>query len=82
MVKSINLLIRLRNIFRDIFNDEEMSITEETYRSDIEDWDSVSHVKIVLAVEEEFAIRLTTDEVASIKSVGGFIAAINRHTEI
>lgn len=74
----MSYLVKLRNIFREIFDDDLMSISEETQRGDIEDWDSVAHVKLVLAVEAEFGIRLTTDEVATVKSVGDFLGAINK----
>ncbi len=74
----MDLMIRVRNIFREIFDDDELFISEETMYSDIEDWDSIAHVKLVLAIEEEFGIRLTTEEVTSIKSVGGFVAAIQK----
>lgn len=74
----MNNLIKIRNIFRDIFDDEEMTISEETSRKDLEDWDSVEHVKLVLTIEDEFGIRLTTEEVSSIKTVGDFIRAIEK----
>lgn len=76
----MNLIVRLRNIFKEIFDDDDLLISEETMYSDIDDWDSVAHVKLVLAIEEEFCIRLTTEEVTSIKSVGGFMAAIQKRT--
>jgi len=75
------LLQKLRTIFRDIFDDESMSISEGTSRDELDEWDSVAHVKIVLSVEDEFDIRLTMDDVTSIKTVGDFIQAIVRHTE-
>lgn len=73
------LLVKLRNIFREIFDDETMKISEDTDRTDIEDWDSVAQVKLVLSIEEVFEIRLSTAEVATIKSVGDFIRAIDKH---
>ncbi len=74
----MNNLIKIRNIFRDIFDDEEMTISEETSRKDIEDWDSVAHIKLVLTIEDEYGIRLTTEEVSSIQTVGDFICAIEK----
>ena len=80
MEDAINTLIKLRHIFRDIFDDEALDISENTAKSDIEDWDSIAHVKIILAIEEEFNIRFTTEEVASIKTIGEFMKAIHQHT--
>jgi len=79
MAELLNALTKLRTIFRDIFDDDMMSITESTSKMDIEDWDSVAQIKLVLAIEEEFAVRLSTEEVSSIKSVAGFIDVIQRH---
>ena len=75
----MNDLVVLRNIFREVFDDEFLSITEETSRNDLEEWDSIGHVKLVLTVESEFGIRLSTEEVATIKCVSDFLAVIKRH---
>jgi acyl carrier protein len=75
----MNYIIKLRNIFRDIFDDESMAISEFTMREDIEDWDSVAHIKLVLAIEDDFGIRLSMEEMSAIKSVSEFITAIHRH---
>lgn len=77
----MSTLVRLRNIFLDVFDDDAITVSETTSKSTLEDWDSVAHVKLVLAIEEEFGIRFTTEEVASITSVGGFVDAIQRHVE-
>lgn len=79
MATKLDVLYKLRNIFREIFDDEDMIITEETSRKDIEDWDSVAHVKLVLAIEAEFNIRFTTEEVSTIKTVGDFLNVIEKH---
>ncbi len=79
MVETLTISIKLRTIFRDIFDNEMMNITESTSKMDIEDWDSVAQIKLVLAIEEEFAVRLSIEEVSSIKSVAGFMDSIQRH---
>lgn len=76
----MNTVSKLRRIFQDIFDDDTLTIAPETLSNDIDDWDSVAHVKLVLMIEEEFGIRFTTDEVASIKSVADFINAIDKHS--
>ena len=73
-----NTLIKLRRVFREVFDDSRLSISESTLRPDIEDWDSIAHIKLVLTTEEVFGIKFTTDEVTSIKSVGQFIDTIQR----
>ncbi len=73
--------IKIRNVFREVFDDDEMIILDSTSSKDIEDWDSVAHIKLVLSLEQEFSIRLTIDEVASIKTVDDFKQSISRHLE-
>ena len=79
MIDRKNILIKLRRVFREVFDDNQISISESTSRPDIEDWDSIAHIKLVLTIEEVFGIKFTTDEVASIKSVGQFIGVIEQH---
>ena len=71
-------LIKLKSIFYDIFEDEDLTISEETSRKELKEWDSVAHVKLVLTIEDEFNMRFTTEEVASIKTVSDFIGAIEK----
>lgn len=72
-------LVQLQRIFREAFDDDALTITPETSQRDLAGWDSVAHIKIVLALESELGVRLAADEVIGIKSVGEFLAAIDRH---
>ena len=75
----MNTMIELRNIFREIFDDDLMSISQGTMRSNLDDWDSISHIKLVLTIEEKFEIRMTTDEVASLNSVNDFLDIVKKN---
>ena len=66
----------LNAIFCDIFDEPALNVTQTTSSLDIPDWDSVAQVKLVLAVEEEFGVDFTTDEVAAFKCVGDFMRAL------
>lgn len=66
----------LNAIFRDIFENPDLIVTPATSALDIPDWDSVAEVKLVLAIEDEFGVEFTTDEVAGFKCVGDFLAAL------
>ncbi len=74
-------LFVLQNIFREVFDDDSLCVTPETSAKDIDGWDSVAQVKLVLAVEEQFGFQFTEDEVSSIRDAGGFIAAIERRRQ-
>ncbi len=70
------ILPRLTAIFRDLFGDETITLTPETTAEDIEDWDSVSHISIIVAVEIAFGIKFQTAELESLKKVGDMVALI------
>ena len=61
---------RLNEVFRDVFDDDEITVNEDTTADDIEDWDSLEHINLISAVEDEFGIRFKMGEVSSMKNVG------------
>lgn len=67
---------RLNVIFQDIFDDEEIEVTETTSADDIEDWDSLEHINLVVAVEKEFNMKFTMVEVYNFKNVGEMVDVI------
>ena len=75
----MNLDIVLRNIFREVFDDDELVISDSTSKDNVMEWDSVAHVKLVLAVEDFLNIRFSLDEVTFISSVGDFKVSINKY---
>jgi acyl carrier protein len=60
---------KLTDIFRDIFDDQNFQVSDDLTRGDCPSWDSLAHVKLMLAVEEEFGVKLSFDQVANIRSV-------------
>jgi acyl carrier protein len=70
------VLKKVEEIFRDIFDDEDIIITEETTADDIEDWDSLAYINIIVALKEEFGIDFSMEEVSKYKSVGELVKAI------
>lgn len=67
---------RLNEVFRDVFDDEAILINAETTAEDIEDWDSLEHIRLIAAVEREFGMRFKMGEVSSMKNVGEMAALI------
>ncbi len=61
---------RLNELFRDFFDDEDIELDAETTADDIEDWDSLNHITLMSAVEDEFGLRFTMGEVSGMKNVG------------
>lgn len=69
---------KLNEVFQDVFDDENIVIGENTAidSGDIEDWDSLEHVNLVLAVEQYFGIKFNGGEVSSMKNVGTMVDVI------
>lgn len=67
---------RLTKIFRDVFDDENLVITDATNADDIEDWDSLEQITLVVTIEKEFEIKFNVHEVSGFKNVGEMADAI------
>lgn len=67
---------RLTAILRDVFNDPGLVYRDDLTAADVDEWDSLSHVDLIVAVESEFGIKLTTGEVRGLKNVGDFVTIV------
>ena len=64
------VFVRLNEVFRDVFDDESITVTDSTTADDIEDWDSLEHINLLAAVEQEFGMKFNMGQVVSMKNVG------------
>ena len=71
-----DVLKRLTQVFREVFDDESIVLTEQTTAADIEDWDSLEHIKLIGAVERAFRMRFTMKEVSGMKNVGEMVSIV------
>ena len=60
----------LDEVFQDEFDDDTLHVTDSTTADDIEDWDSLNHITLIAAVEDEFGLTFTMGEVSGMKNVG------------
>jgi len=65
-------------VFRDVFDDESLEITEATTAKDVPGWDSLTHIDLIVAVEKHFKIKVTTRDVAGLANVGQLIELVAR----
>ena len=63
----------VQDIFRDVFDDEELVISNTTSPEEIEEWDSLNHINLVLSIEKALNIRFMTGEIQSLKNVGEMV---------
>lgn len=64
------VMTRLTEVFREVFDDETICINDSTTANDIEEWDSIEHINLIGAVEKEFSMRFQMREVSGMKNVG------------
>ncbi|MBE6856135.1 MAG: acyl carrier protein [Ruminococcus sp.] len=76
-----DIVKRLTEVFRDVFDDDSIVINENTTSADIEDWDSIEHINLIGAVEDEFGMRFKMKEVSGMKNVGEMIGIIAERGE-
>ena len=67
---------KLNEVFRDVFDDESITVTEATTADDIEEWDSLEHINLLAAVEQEFGMKFNMGQVVSMKNVGEMVSII------
>jgi acyl carrier protein len=63
----------IQSIFKDIFDDDDLIIGDDTNSDEIEEWDSLNHINLVTAIEREFNIRFALGELIELKNVGAMV---------
>lgn len=67
---------KLNRVFQDVFDNETLELEDNTTADDIEDWDSLTHIDLVVAVEKEFGIKFSMGEVRKLQNVGEMVDII------
>lgn len=67
---------RLETVFQEVFDDSDIRLSSSTTADDIEDWDSIEHITLISAVEDEFKMRFSMGEVSGMKNVGEMVDLI------
>lgn len=66
----------VQEIFRDVFDEEDLAITDDTSAEDIEDWDSLAQVRLTVAIEKKFGIKFNFGELTALHNVGEMLELI------
>ena len=73
-----DILNQVQDVFRDELELEDLVLTDETTADDVEEWDSLSHIQLVVALEKDFGIKFTSREILSWDNVGDLVECIER----
>ena len=75
-MESTEIYKRLTNVLHEVFDDDDIVARPELAASDVEGWDSLKHIRLIVSVEKAFQIRFSASEVSSLKNVGGLATLI------
>jgi len=73
---SISIIKELTPIFEDLFDEEDLVLTEKTTADDIEDWDSLTHVHLIVLIENHYSVKFTASEIGAFNEVGDIVKAV------
>jgi len=73
-----DILAQVQDVFREELEVDDLVLTDETTADDVEEWDSLSHVQLVVALEKSFGIKFTSREILSWNNVGDLIDCIEK----
>jgi len=75
-MEKAQILADVQEIFRDVFDEEDLEIKDETNAADIEDWDSLAQIRLTVAIEKKFGIKFAFGELQKLNNVGEMIDVI------
>jgi acyl carrier protein len=76
-MSSNNTLSAVNEIMIDVFDLDDLNVTPETTAADIEEWDSLSHIRLVVAIERKFGFKFKNSEIEGLKTVGDLVNLID-----
>jgi len=68
----------ITGIFEDVMDVDDVTLADDTTANDIEEWDSLSHIRLIIALERHFGIKFTNAEIESLKKFGDLVALVQR----
>jgi len=72
---------RLAGIFEDVFDEDSIEITPELSAKDVDGWDSLTHIRLILTIEKAFKIKFSTSEIGKLQNVGDLVTLIKTRAE-
>jgi acyl carrier protein len=74
----MNVLSKMTGVFARVFDDETIQLLDATTAQDIPGWDSLTHINLIIEIEEEFDLKFTVDDIAGLRNVGEMVAMVER----
>jgi len=75
-MNKTEILHRIEVIFKNVLDEESIALTETSTANDVEGWDSLTHIQLIVAIEKQFKIKFSSKEILSWKNVGEMVDAV------
>jgi len=75
-MENTTVLNNLNEIFKEVLDNDDIQLNDTTTANDIEEWDSLAHIQLIVAIEKKFGIRFNSMEVGGFKEVGDIVKTI------
>jgi acyl carrier protein len=72
------ILAKVADLMADVFDLDDFVVVNETSADDIEEWDSLSHIRFMISLERAFGVKFSNEEIAELKNVGELVAVIEK----
>lgn len=72
------ILEKLNEIFQDVMDNEDIQVSETTTMDDVDEWDSLSHIQLCIAIKREFGYKASALEMQQWKSIGAIISTLSK----
>lgn len=72
------MIEKLLPIFRNVFNNNDLTLSPSTTSGDVNGWDSLAHIKLIVAIEKSFGVRFTASEISDLENVGHIADLVHR----
>jgi acyl carrier protein len=79
-MEESQIYLRLKDIFSSVFDDDSIEIKPELSAKDVDGWDSLTHIRLLLTVEKEFKVKFSTSEIGKLQNVGDLVGLIKAKT--
>lgn len=71
-----DIYTKLTTVFYDVFDDDSMNVTSSLSARDVDGWDSLTHIRLMVTVEKAFKVKFSTPEIGKLENVGDLVALI------
>jgi acyl carrier protein len=71
---------RLTQVFEDVFDDDSIQVTAALSARDVDGWDSLTHIRLILTIEKAFKVKFSTSEIGKLENVGDLVSLIKART--